>query len=95
MGRRHRRMRPSRRYSPAPTGFRYDSLRDEYMFEWKTDKDWQGTCRVFVLGLADGTDAQPRVPFQVGLAEVARPARLPRRPCADGPDDCFAVGLAS
>jgi hypothetical protein len=22
---------------------------------WKTDKAWVGTCRVFVLGLNDGT----------------------------------------
>jgi Big-like domain-containing protein/PKD domain-containing protein len=33
----------------------YDPLRDEYVFEWKTDKSWAGTCRSFVLGLRDGT----------------------------------------
>ena len=36
-------------------GFRYDAGTDEYMFEWNVDKSWKNTCRVFVLGLADGT----------------------------------------
>jgi predicted extracellular nuclease len=35
---------------------RYDAVRDEYVFEWKSSKAWANSCRVFVLGLADGTD---------------------------------------
>jgi hypothetical protein len=36
-------------------GFSYDARQDEYSFDWKVDKAWKNTCRVFVLGLADGT----------------------------------------
>ena len=25
------------------------------MFKWNVDKSWKNTCRVFVLGLTDGT----------------------------------------
>jgi hypothetical protein len=32
-----------------------ESKRGEYSFDWKTDRSWRNTCRVFVLGLADGT----------------------------------------
>jgi hypothetical protein len=39
----------------AVSPLRYDPLRDEYVFEWKTDKSWAGTCRSFVLGLRDGS----------------------------------------
>lgn len=48
----------------GPTGFRYDGSRDEYIFLWKTDKSWGDTCRVFVLGLADGTTHDIVVHFQ-------------------------------
>jgi hypothetical protein len=34
----------------------YDSSTNTYTYVWKTDKAWAGTCRVFVLGLNDGTD---------------------------------------
>ena len=37
-------------------GLRYDSTLDEYILQWKTDKAWKNTCRVFVLGLRDGTN---------------------------------------
>jgi hypothetical protein len=37
-------------------GLRYDSTVDEYSLQWKTDKAWKNTCRVFVLGLRDGTN---------------------------------------
>ena len=39
----------------AVNPLRYDPIRDEYVFEWKTDKSWAGTCREFVLGLRDGS----------------------------------------
>ena len=37
-------------------GLKYDSAADTYSFQWKTDKAWKDTCRVFVLGLRDGTN---------------------------------------
>jgi predicted extracellular nuclease len=46
------------------TPFRYDGSTDEYVFEWKTDKAWEGTCRVLVLGLADGTTWSVEVLFK-------------------------------
>jgi hypothetical protein len=37
------------------SGFRYDPGTDEYTFKWNVDKSWKNTCRVFVLGLSDGS----------------------------------------
>ena len=37
------------------SGFKYDAGNDEYVFKWNVDKSWKNTCRVFVLGLTDGT----------------------------------------
>ncbi len=36
-------------------GFKYDAGTDAYSFKWNIDKSWKNTCRVFVLGLADGS----------------------------------------
>jgi hypothetical protein len=33
----------------------YDPVADQYVYVWKTDKSWAGTCRQFVLKLADGS----------------------------------------
>jgi len=50
---------PTDASEPAATvgakGFRYDSGSNEYTFDWKASAAWKNTCRVFVLGLADGT----------------------------------------
>jgi probable HAF family extracellular repeat protein len=43
---------------PTPTtssGLSYDSLTDQYLYVWKTDKAWAETCRQLVFKLADGT----------------------------------------
>jgi uncharacterized delta-60 repeat protein len=32
----------------------YDAASGQYIYVWKTDKAWAGTCRQFVVGLADG-----------------------------------------
>jgi methionine-rich copper-binding protein CopC len=37
-------------------GLKYDSSTDTYSFNWKTDKAWKNSCRVFVVGLKDGTN---------------------------------------
>ncbi len=47
--------------SPAATttagasGLRFDATSGQYIYAWQTDKAWAGTCRAFVLKLADGT----------------------------------------
>lgn len=33
----------------------YDPVADQYVYVWKTDKSWAGTCRQLVAKLADGT----------------------------------------
>ncbi len=33
----------------------YDATTDQYIYVWKTDKSWAGTCRTFVLKLNDGS----------------------------------------
>ncbi len=33
----------------------YDRLTRSYIYLWKTDRSWAGTCRTFTLALADGT----------------------------------------
>ena len=35
---------------------RYDAATGHYMFPWKTDPQWKGTCRQLVLRLADGNE---------------------------------------
>jgi extracellular elastinolytic metalloproteinase len=34
----------------------YDAANDRYNYPWATDRKWAGTCRVFQLGLNDGTN---------------------------------------
>jgi hypothetical protein len=33
----------------------YRKRKQRYVFLWKTDRDWAGTCRQFMLRLKDGT----------------------------------------
>ena len=33
----------------------YDSTADQYVYVWKTDKNWAGSCRTLTVKLADGT----------------------------------------
>ena len=33
----------------------YDTLADQYIYVWKTDKSWTGTCRQLQVQLNDGT----------------------------------------
>ena len=33
----------------------YDASANQYVYVWKTDKAWAGTCRQLVVKLADGT----------------------------------------
>ncbi len=33
----------------------YDALADQYVYVWKTEKSWAGTCRQLQVTLNDGT----------------------------------------
>ncbi len=50
-------------------GFKYDPGADEYTFKWNIDKSWKNTCRVFVLGLSDGSTHN--LAFRFGSAPAA------------------------
>ena len=34
----------------------YDPTTDQYLYIWKTSKDWKRTCRILILRLADGSE---------------------------------------
>src|SRR5262249_27649030 len=40
----------------SPSGLHYDAASGQYIYVWKSDKAWVGTCRQFTLRLTDGTD---------------------------------------
>ena len=42
----------------------YDATTDQYIYVWKTDKTWAGTCRRFILTLTDGTVHEAYFQFQ-------------------------------
>jgi len=53
------------------TGLQYDSNSQEYIYLWKSDRTWAGTCRAFFFRLTDGTEATAlfrfrALPFQAG-----------------------------
>ena len=41
----------------------YDAVADQYVYVWKTDKRWAGTCRQFQLQFSDGTFVTARFRF--------------------------------
>ena len=52
--------------TPGNEGLSYDPATDRYTYPWKTLKEWNGTCREFVLTRADGV--QHRAFFQFSTA---------------------------
>lgn len=42
----------------------YDPATDQYTYVWKTDKEWSGTCRKFILKLTDGTTHKANFEFR-------------------------------
>ncbi|HZM96869.1 MAG TPA: ExeM/NucH family extracellular endonuclease [Vicinamibacterales bacterium] len=42
--------------SSSPSGLTYDASSDRYVFVWKTDRRWAGSCRHLILKLRDGTE---------------------------------------
>jgi len=53
-------------------GFKYDAGTDEYVFKWNVDKSWKNTCRVFVLGLSDGSTHNLAFSFGAAPASTAK-----------------------
>jgi predicted extracellular nuclease len=41
--------------NPGGAGLSYDAATQQYVYVWKTDKAWAGTCRRLVVQLIDGT----------------------------------------
>jgi predicted extracellular nuclease len=56
-----------------PTALQYDPETGLYTFLWRTEKSWAGSCRTFVLGLADGTKHYVDVRFREETSAAARP----------------------
>ncbi len=46
------------------SGLSYDASADQYIYIWKTDSTWAGTCRTFVLKLLDGSYHQADFKFK-------------------------------
>ena len=41
--------------NPGASGVQYDATTDQYQYNWKTDKAWDGTCRQLAVLLNDDT----------------------------------------
>jgi hypothetical protein len=67
--------------SAGRSGLRYEGEKNRFKYTWKTDPSWSGTCRKFVLTLADGSTHEALFSFGKKHAEerdsdrsnVARP----------------------
>ncbi len=46
------------------TGIRYDAAANQFIYNWKTDKAWAGTCRALQLTLSDGRQHLAMFRFQ-------------------------------
>ena len=46
------------------TTIRYDAAANQFIYNWKTESSWAGTCRVLTLALADGSEHVARFRFQ-------------------------------
>lgn len=42
--------------TPGAVTLKYHHLLDVYIYRWKTEKAWRGTCREFILQLIDGSE---------------------------------------
>ncbi len=50
-------------------GLRYSAVGDQYVYLWQTSHGWRGTCRAFVLKLADGTTHRATFRFRGDAGE--------------------------
>jgi outer membrane protein assembly factor BamB len=46
------------------SGLSYDAAMDQYVYAWKTDKAWIGTCRQLIVRLNDGSDHRANFKFK-------------------------------
>jgi len=42
----------------------YDPATDTYIYKWKTNKAWAGTCRQLIVKLSDGTEHMANFKFK-------------------------------
>jgi hypothetical protein len=47
----------------SASGLRYDASAGQYIYVWRTDKAWSGTCRELVLKLKDGSEHTAKFVF--------------------------------
>lgn len=48
----------------AKSGLQYDTATNQYIYTWKTEKAWAGSCRQFDLKLNDGTEHLANLKFK-------------------------------
>ncbi len=50
--------------APGASGLTYNAGSDQYHYNWKTQKAWEGTCRQLVVKLNDGTEHRANFKFK-------------------------------
>lgn len=50
--------------APGNSGLTYDAATDQYHYNWKTLKAWEGTCRQLVVRLNDGSEYRANFNFK-------------------------------
>jgi hypothetical protein len=48
----------------SASGLRYDASVGQYIYSWRTDKAWSGSCRELVLKLKDGSEHTAKFVFK-------------------------------
>lgn len=48
----------------STSGLHYGAAAGQYVYNWKTDRAWSGTCRQLILGLGDGTFQKANFKFR-------------------------------
>jgi hypothetical protein len=46
------------------SGLTYDAESDQYIYVWKTSKDWRRSCRILIVRLTDGTEHYAKFSFR-------------------------------
>ncbi len=50
--------------NPSLSNLTYDPVKDMYVYAWKTQKSWAGTCRQLIIRLVDGTEHRANFQFR-------------------------------
>ena len=45
------------------SGLKYDPVANQYIYNWKTESGWAGSCRRLIVTLADGTSHRANFTF--------------------------------